>query len=451
MSKIQNIIYTLKDVFEELQVNIAPLTLETITIIIHKSLTLKTRNFHTLEHIFTLAETENPIHALAAFFHDLVYYQVDHGFQPEVWHLIDPYITLEKDTGDIFIVSDIPPDDHIIHLTLDIFGFVPRQKLSPFAGLNEYLSALAMNKLLAGIVSKQDLARITACVEATIPFRGDDETGQSCFDYLEVRLNQVNHKFQLSLSSDQIQAIVRSAVHFANKDVENFAAEDPAYFLDNTWKLLPETNQPLQLAELYSIKDFRLALQKMAGFFDFLNPDNIFHRYRDFPSEMEFNHLLTLARQNITIARTYLGLKLLPLIILEALADISGGDAPLALFMGDVRQKGVPSVRLEDYLVQGEGDISRDESSAVFRLLNEGRASEAGFDMKNSPLTAFLYKNLDDTTLTFLQDQAKKFIANELSSQAFLEQIPKPALTSIIQACSVTALTRSDTLTNLIL
>ena len=71
--------------------------------------------------------------------------------------------------------------------------------------------------------------------------------------------------------------------------------------------------------------------------------------------------------------------------------------------------------------------------------------------MKNSPLTAFLYKSLEDEGIKILASQTKKFLVGELKPQAFLSQIPKPVLSAIAQACSMMALTRSQALSRYIL
>ena len=449
MSTLHNMINALDDVFDELQVEIEPPVLENIAITIHKAMTLRTRSFHTLDHIFTLVNKKEPVHALAAFFHDIVYYQVDHGVQPEILPLISPYI--EEKAGYIFIPQQVKTQDRTLQLTLDIFSFEPGQKLLPLAGLNEFLSALTMNKLLSRVLSEKVLLQITACIEATIPFRGENDHGKSCFDELETRLKDVNQKLGLSLQSAEIENIVRSAVIFANQDVVSFADEDPGKFLGQNWNLLPEIHQPLQSVKQYSIKDYRQALQKMARFFEFLDPDTIFHHYRGTPAGPEFQSMVRLARQNVEIARAYLTMKLLTIVVLEALAEVSGGDAPLALFMGDVRQADEELTRLEDYLLEVEINEAQDQASTVFRLLNEGRASASGFDMKNSPLTAFLYKSLGDESIKQLAAQAKKFLAGELKPQAFLSQVPKPVLSAIAQACSMMALTRRKALNRYIL
>jgi len=74
---------------------------------------------------------------------------------------------------------------------------------------------------------EKELLKITTCIEATIPFR----------------------------SQAEIEDIVRLAVVLANKDIENFSVLDAGLFLDNTWKLLPETNMSLRFKAAYSIKE----------------------------------------------------------------------------------------------------------------------------------------------------------------------------------------------------
>ena len=45
---------------------------------------------------------------------------------------------------------------------------------------------------------------------------------------------------ELGLAGAQLDLIVERALRLGNRDVENFADNDAARFLDNTWKLLPE-------------------------------------------------------------------------------------------------------------------------------------------------------------------------------------------------------------------
>ena len=296
--------------------------------------------------------------------------------------------------GQLFLTEERRPNDRPFTLTCDMFGFQAGQELPLCAGLSEFLSALVMHKELTGILPEKDILPITVCIEATIPFRGKNDRGESYPEMLEQRLTTIQQRDKLFMNPGEIEEIIKRAVVFANKDAENFAEHDPGKFLDHTWKLLPETNVSLRAREIYSIKDYRQALQKMEEFFGGLNLDNIFHRYRGVPAEPEFQHKVKSAYTNVAIAREYLGIKLLTMIILEAFADLTGGDVPLSLVMGDLQKEGENTPHLEDFLPVVEEYRFIDHASPVFQLLETGRARESSFDLKNSPLSAFLYKQM---------------------------------------------------------
>ncbi len=99
---------------------------------------------------------------------------------------------------------------------------VPGQVLSPFGGLNEFLSALVMDSLLESMVRDVDLLIATACIEETIPFRGPDAGGRRPPIVLEQRISEVNRSFDLGLSDVKIRETVSTAVIFSNRDVYNF-------------------------------------------------------------------------------------------------------------------------------------------------------------------------------------------------------------------------------------
>ncbi|MCJ7548982.1 MAG: hypothetical protein MUQ30_04800, partial [Anaerolineae bacterium] len=306
--------------------------LEALGILVHEAMTVRARSFHTPEHIFKLSDASNPIQALAALFHDVVYHEVDQGFTPQVEVVLSPYF--EGVDGEIRLATDIDPSDIYYYLTLDVFGFRAGQRLLPARGRNEFLSALLMNEKLKGIVRLRELVEITACIEATIPFRGRCASGESPAEALERRLGEINRAYGLGMTDIEIQAAVTQAVVFSNKDVETFSVEDTGRFLDNTLKLLPELNPSLRSSGIYAISSYRRALQEMETFLNQLDPDTIFNRYLEQPPLGQYERMRALAHRNVHTARQYLGLKLLAIGVLEALAIISGGDAPVALFMG---------------------------------------------------------------------------------------------------------------------
>lgn len=439
VSTIEKIIHMLIEAFERLNADVPLRVIEELSVMIHSSMTTQTRSFHTLEHVFHLAETPDPIRCLAALFHDLVYYQIDRGFPAPIQKTLAPYF-LE---GNGVRLAQIAPTDRAARLTCDVFGYVAGQTLSPFTGLNEFASALCMNLALQDILPESSRLSIAACIEATIPFRERNARGQSCIDALEERLRRVNHAYHLDIAPPQIEQIMATATAFSNHDVDSFAEPDPGIFLDGSWKLLLESNAPLQTIDVYSIREYRQALQKMAGFLCRLNPDLIFHQYHHEPTDEEFERLVGLARRNVTIGCKYLGIKLLAMAVLEALAELTGGDAPLSLFMGDLKREGESVKRLENFLPFDEPvRPAASDSKAVLNLLEIGRASESSFDMRNSPTAFFLYTHIDDTQIGGFVASAHEMFAGRMSPEAFLRDIGDAVVAPIARACAEMIITR---------
>ncbi len=441
--KIQRLIEVLIRAFEALDVDFPLKEVEDLSVMVHKSMAIQSRNFHSLEHVFTLFDSD-PIQTLAALFHDLVYYQVDRGIAPQIYTLVSPYIREEEE--EIFIVDHLNPDDQLFWLTLGVFGLQTGQRLSPSAGLNEFLSALFMSKRLAGLLNPRHLLEISLCIEATIPFRNLNEAGQSSLEVLEERTRQINERYHLGMTLEEIQRAVERATVFSNNDVQNFAFEDPSGFLDNTWKLLPETNIALRSGEIYSIREYRQALQRMEGLFSTLDPGTVFHSYRGVPSSQEYERMTSLAYQNITTAREYLRAKLLTMSVLEALAEVTGGDAPISLFLGEVARfgDGMPK-RMEHFLPRlepGSGIVH----TFTYKVLDSGRIGESTFDMRSSPTTLFLYKILRPESLPILLQYGRDMFLGELSPREFLSKVDGFAVAAIAIACAEMVPTRRNEL-----
>ncbi len=438
---IQQTIALFKAAFDGLGVDIKPTVLEDLAILVHEAMTVNARSFHTIEHVFTLSDASNPVQALASLFHDVVYYEVDQGFTPRVYAVLAPYI--KQLNGDIYLKDTITPADHLYRITLDVFDFLPAQMLPPFKGQNEFLSALLMGKLLEDIVSVRYLVKVLVCIEATIPFRGVNDQGETPAKVLERRLSHINHEVNLGMQAAEIQATIRNAVLFSNKDVVNFSESDTGRFLDNTWKLLPESNPSLRLQDIYSIRSYRQGLEKMEAFLLQLNPETIFYRYAGVPPAGAYERMLALTYRNITTARQYLGIKLLSATILEALAGITGGDVPVALFIGGIEGEMREGQRQwEDFLPDIPTPPVISESSTLFGLLAFGRASSSSFDMQHSPLSLFLFKSLGWDNTNTLLELARKFYTGQVGARTFLDAVPADVMHAITSACAEMAITR---------
>ncbi|MEG4817617.1 hypothetical protein [Microcoleus sp. K5-D4] len=379
------------------------------------------RYFHTSEHIFEVGGSVDPIEVLAALFHDLVYVQVDQGVSFNISSALCPFV---KEVRSQLVIRDETelPDDAMYHLVASVFGFIPGKTLSPFAGQNEFLSAVIAAKSLEPFLPASTIAEITACIEATIPFRPVSPSGLSAIELLHERLVSINRDFNFGWSNGQTVEIVKRAVRLANRDVENFASRNSSNFLDNTWNLMPETNHELTNVNSYTVAGYRRSLQKMEGFLNFLKPELVFQQFRQEPDDETYANLIARTRKNIEVAKLYLGVKLITIAILEALSYRLGRDIPLSTMMGELRTPGFKTSVLEDYLPNRQSAYPLDSQlqREVLDLLEIGRNQESRYDIKNSPVSTFIIKSIGFAETENFLKKAQEFFADPTSSEEFL-------------------------------
>lgn len=87
----------MKDCFQKLgATNVSHKQLERWAVLIHDSMSQISRNYHSVQHVFDLAQDQtDPILILSAYFHDLVYHQVDGGFTEEQDRILANVFTQE--------------------------------------------------------------------------------------------------------------------------------------------------------------------------------------------------------------------------------------------------------------------------------------------------------------------------------------------------------------------
>ena len=429
--------------FDDLGATIPNEKLEKMAVVIYSAMSNPARNYHNLDHVFNFIEPHDPILYLAAVFHDLVYYQVDDGILPELQSLIEPY--LRRENGQFNLVNPIPGDDDCVICLIEVFGFQPGRLITFGAGLNEFLSALVAVQFLSGLIEDHDLFAIILCIEATIPFRGDDDMGRGHFDVMADRLLEMRRRFPFLGTPEQIDIALKRAVLFSNQDVETFRMKDAARFLDITFKLLPESNVALRKRGVYTIRDYRVGLQNMQRFLNGLNPDHVFNQYKDTPSPEEYTQMVHQAHKNLGTASRYLEIKLIAMAVLEALAGATGGDAPLSLFMGDLPRPGVEIHYMQDYLPEMAVPEFVDPNSDLLRLLSEG-LSEMGFDLPYSPTSLFIFKSLTEDEQKRLFGISQELFAGKIAPEEFLGRIPPRIVRPIARALAEMVFTRRDKL-----
>ncbi|MDX2231751.1 MAG: hypothetical protein NW220_19115 [Leptolyngbyaceae cyanobacterium bins.349] len=412
-----------------------PAQLSTTAELIIQTMSGPWRYFHTPEHIFEVGELGDAIEVLSALFHDLVYVQVDQGVSVNISRYIAPFV--KEISGQLVILERWQlPNDPIFEMITQVFGFGPGQTLLPIAGQNEYLSAVIAGKCLEHALPLATIARIAACIEATIPFRPKTEGGQSAGDRLYSRLTQVNQNFQLGWSEEDVRFVVKRAIRLANRDIENFAYESSAEFLDNTWNLMPETNHDLTSANAYTVSGFRMSLQKMEGFMNFLKPELVFQQYLDEPQPELYEQLICRTQKNLEVARLYLGSKLLSIAVIEALSQRIGQDIPLATMMGELPGRGLAIAQLENFLPNVPIAIppANPLEQEVLELLEKGRSKSSTYDVKNSPVATYIIKSTGFPEARRLLLQAKEFFKRNLTAEEFLALCDRAVVETIVRA-----------------
>jgi hypothetical protein len=231
----------------------------------------------------------------------------------------------------------------------------------------------------------------------------------------------------------------------SNRDLSNFATPERAVFLSTTWNLLPESNICLRNTTVFRISNFATALQKMTGFFEHLDPNSLFVSFRDPDYEKTVVRRTEIAKQNIQVALDYMYCKRLSISVVAAIAELSGGDAPLALFLGDLPERHHVSTSIEDLIHACEPEVGLKLDRRVFQLLNDGRESESNFDIKNSPLAAYIYSLVGADGV----DRCMQYAAHPMDKEhaiALLNALPRECVAKIVAACAEIAITRRDTL-----
>lgn len=450
---LQRLVHALRTSLETLGGNPTNRQLESWACLIHESMSVYGRYFHSVQHVFDISQNADAIQKLAALFHDCIYCNVDGGLLPKQAELLKGVISDEESKDDgtsgTMVFKHISKEkDPMLAMVASVFGFSADQVLTtPFSGENEFLSAVLAVRCLQEVLEPVHLVQIAACIEMTIPFRKRDDNGDGPADRLFARLERANLKFNLGIDQHELTIITQRAVDLGNRDVENFCTTDTPWFLDNTWKLLPESNVPLRRKVTYTVCEYQQALRGMCGFFSNLNYKVVFNSFRGSPTDAQLEEIRRLTRRNIQVAKLYIRAKLLSVSLLAALAELTGGDAPMALFVGDMPGRDHYTDRLDDFIPvdnKRRNSIALDDE--VYDILKIGRKSDAKFDLANSPLAAYLYGLLGDSGVEAALKNVDSCPMGKERALKLLKSLPPDAVDVVMKNCAKIAVTRADKL-----
>jgi hypothetical protein len=440
-SIINQFIEHLSDAIGKLSPAVSLREIEQLATKVHFTMQFGQRIYHASPHALAMCRDMNPHQVLAGIFHDIVYYQLDDGF-PEHFAAVLRQVTQTGAEG--LTLSRIDTGNHGMRMCADLFGFGEGDSLPLYGGMNEFLSAVVAAHCLSPYLKPADLLMVVALIAGTIPCWAHDPQGMPAMEKLLCRVREVNRELDIGLDAAAIDALAPDIVAFANRDVGGFAVDDPGVFLYTTWMLIEESNAPLAFVGVYSIRDFRNALQRMEGFLASLRANRIFHSYRNKPEADEMARLEMLAQANLEFAVRYLNAKLVAIAVIEALALETGGDAPISMLLGDLQTLNPSSDRIEDFLSMPSATSRID--SLLLDVLQEGRRLSCGGHLAASPLSAFLYLSIGMEGIMAAAECAKRMFADQIAPADFLRQLPREPLRTIIDGCSRIAISRADAL-----
>jgi len=473
--------------------------LERMAVLIHDSMSLPSRYYHSVSHVFEVAVddlevAQDPIAVLAALFHDVVYYHVDGGLTKSQLNIVKDALDDNGDGADgaasveqegdnnpntmiIIGVDQIRKtagpceEETLLCMVEHIFGFPEKLRQPPQDddndgseliinigfqdGLNEFLSALiAVRELQKLHLPLHILAEIAGCIEATIPFRAQDAvTGKSYLDHLHDRLSFVNNTFTLGMPQNRIIKAVQRAAVLANADVGNVGSTDLLRFLDCTWKLLPETNEGLRAGRHFAtLREFHFALFKIYGFFRyFIHADLVFSSFSNSNiPDIRKRHAQSI--RNIEVGRRYVVAKVMSLSVLSAFAQLTGGDGadePISLFTADDELLSSTLNNPDQQARQQNVAVHYDED--VYQILSKGRRSEMPFDGRQSPIAAYLHRMLGDDELENILSQVQVYPMTPDAARGLLQHLPRHVVQEVGHGLSrVAPMTRTSEISKLL-
>ncbi|MBL8918928.1 MAG: hypothetical protein JNJ54_08735 [Myxococcaceae bacterium] len=430
-SPVHRIIDALHGAVQALGLGVPPLFVERWGVAVHQALSSRAREFHTHQHVLDLIVDADAIETIAALYHDIVYVQVDLGVPPHYAEILEPLISREREGWRILPHAGIDPTARLV---LDVFGHQPGEVLTPYNGLNELASGLVAAKEMEGVFSNDQQLALAACIEATIPFRAPEKL------VLDARLTA------LGVPAAERTVMVRRATRLANNDVGNFAEADAAIFLDNTWKLLPETNPTLHTANTYTVHEYRVALQKMEGFLAGLPPERVFRMQAGEPAPEEHKRRVEAAGRNMALAVRYMRTKLYSTAVVEALAYETGGDAPIDLFMGGIGDANGERMRRIEQFLPALATPPEPVDLLLQGLLDGGRLNASAFDLSPSPIASYLHVTLGERVVMEGLVQARDWWQGKSTARTFLDAQPTHTTAAIARAAANISDTRRELL-----
>jgi hypothetical protein len=395
--------------------------------LVYDSMTVGGRVYHSMEHVFDISQNmEDPALVLSALFHDVVYFSIDKAFLPKQQKLIDGIIEMNDDQ--LYLANDLHGDE-LVNTIVDLFGFKRGEEL-PKSGTNEFISGLVGVKILSKWLDKVQLLEVATCIEATIPFRPILE-GKSPMDRLYDRLKAVCP----GQPEEWLLATVTKAATTANFDLCSFDSDDRNFFLDSSWKLIPEA-RPILLEHDCPLLEWDNELKALEGRTKFLMGvvPRIFQQFGGVPTDEEMAEKQRKTHENLNVMWEYTKVRQLHSMVLVAVVEAMGGD-PSTFSLRSCLTMDVPNVSC-----MPEAPLTDREREARYWLVN-GRRTGFDWDPAASPLGAYLFDKLGSNGV----EEAISIGKNQSpGSFELLKHLPKEIIVTVSSGLGAVFTDRAD-------
>lgn len=389
------------------------------------SMTSPGRVYHNMQHVFDISETMNdPLLILSALFHDVIYFSIDKCFSEEQARALEG-VLVDVTSSDLQLASTF--HDPLVDKVFRLYGFEPGAPL-PKLGTNEFLSAIIGVRVLQKWLDTEYLVQIATCIEATIPFRAVSEDGKNPMDRLFDRLKLVCP----DRPEEWLERTVTLAASTANYDLCSFDSENRDFFLDSSWKLIPEA-RPSLLDEDCPLIEYYNEIFALEGRTKFLTGavPKIFQSFRNSISDNNMAAKQAKTYQNLRVMSEYALVRMLQLMLLVDFVKIMGED-PASVPLRPLLRMALPDVSRYTCSTTAEEEsplgLSRAQQEEVRNWLVFGRRVGFLWDPAISPLGAYLYDSLGPKGVAAAVEIGKN---QKSGSHELLKILPKDVVTTI--------------------
>lgn len=416
-----------------------PADASTVARLILDSMRTSGRVYHNMQHVFDISETmKDPVLILSALFHDVIYYSIDKSFSEEQAKPLEGVLLDVHSSEDLVLAKEFA--DPLVDNVVRLYGFEPGAPL-PKLGTNEFLSAMIGVRVLEKWLETPYLMQIAACIEATIPFRPVSEDGKNPMDRMYDRLKLVCP----CQSEEWLERTVIMAAATANCDLCSFDSDNRDFFLDSSWKLIPEArpallNEDCALMEFY---DEFFALEGRTKFLTGAVP-NIFQSFRQSITDEQMDAKRAKTHENLKVMSEYAQVRMLQLMVLVDFVKVMGED-PTSMPLRPLLRMELPKLSEISEVSSPDEEsplgLTKNEQEEVRNWLVCGRRACFAWDPAISPLGAYLYDSLGPQGVAAAVEIGRN---QKPGSHELLKFLPVDVLTTIASSLSAVLPDRAE-------